>query len=260
MAVVHVSTFTDFLTAIAVSGDIVILDTDLDANAQEITDTVIINCAEIDGAGHTIYNVQCTRDIYVFRFSNVCNLHHCNIQNVLQTAGAALFACSRSDDIVITISNCILQGIFTGICRGQFYFLQCAFILQRTGALAFSYYYDSRTNLKLDKCYFKCDNINQNGICRVGRIIDCYFEGTINNPVANAYIFDVSGTNSVLNIFIKASNAVTVFYGGSMVSPCIYNADRVDSTITLRYEYTPLTDAQMHSASEIAATGFDIIV
>lgn len=258
MAVVHVSTFTDFLTAIAVSGDIVILDTDIDANAQEITNTVAIACAEIDGAGHTIYNVQCTRDIYPFRFDAVCTVHNCNWQNVLLTAGAALYQNSVSNRL-ITINNCAYQGIFTGICRGNFNFIKCAFNLQRCANHAFSYYYSGVT-LLLEHCYFKCDNISSAGVYRSTRARGCYFEGTLNNPNSNALIFDGYGDNSVYNIYVKSANSVTVYYGSSQDTPCIYNADRVDSTVTVSRPFIALTDAQMHSASEIAATGFSIIV
>lgn len=258
MAVVHVSTFTDFLTAIAVSGDIVILDTDIDANAQEITNTVAIACAEIDGAGHTIYNVQCTRDIYPFRFDAVCTVHNCNWQNVLLTAGAALYQNSVSNRL-ITINNCAYQGIFTGICRGNFNFIKCAFNLQRCANHAFSYYYSGVT-LLLEHCYFKCDNISSAGVYRSTRARGCYFEGTLNNPNSNALIFDGYGDNSVYNIYVKSANSVTVYYGNAQDTPCIYNADRVDSTVTVSRPFIALTDAQMHSASEIAATGFSIIV
>lgn len=258
MAVVHVSTFTEFLTAIAVSGDIVILDTDLDANAQEITATVSVNCDEIDGAGHTIYNVQCGHDIYPFRFDTVCTVHNCNFQNVLQTAGAALFQ-NTDRSRLITISNCAFQGLFTAVCRGNFYFRRCAFILQRTAGHAFSYYYSGVT-LFLEQCYFKCDNISSDGVYRSTRAKGCYFEGTLNNPNSNALVFDGYGDNSVYNIYVKSASPVTVFYGSGQETPCIYNADRVDSTVTVNRPFIPLTDAQMHSASEIAATGFNIIV
>lgn len=258
MAVVHVSTFTDFLTAIAVSGDIVILDTDLDANANEITATVTVNCAEIDGAGHTIYNVQCGRDIGVFRFNAVCNLHNCNFLNVLQTAGAG-FLQNTNNSNLITVNNCIFQGIFTIVSQGNFYLLRCGFVLQRTAYFAFTYYYSGVTPV-LELCYFKCDNINANGVYHGCRAVSCYFEGTLNNPNNNALIFDGTGDNSVYNIYVKSANPVSVYYGSTQSTPCIYNADRVDSTVTVNRPFIPLTDAQMHSAAEIAATGFSIIV
>lgn len=258
MAVVHVTTFTDFLTAVSVADDIVILDNDLDGNSQEITNTVAIACAEIDGAGHTIYNVQCTRDIYPFRFDAECNVHNCNWQNVLQTAGAALYQ-NTDRNRLITFSNCVYQGLFTGICRGNFSFIQCAFILQRNTGYAFSYYYSGVT-LYLEHCYFKSDNISSDGVYRSTRARGCYFEGTLNNPNSNALIFDGYGDNSVYNIYVKSANAVSVFYGSEQDTPCIYNADRVDDTITVNRPFIPLTDEQMHSAAEIAAVGFDIIV
>lgn len=258
MAVVHVTNFTDFLTAVTVAGDIVVLDNDIDGNAQEITSTVAIACAEIDGAGHTIYNVQCTRDIYPFRFDAACTVHNCNWQNVLQTLGTALYE-NTNKSRLITISNCAYQGLFTGVCRGNFNFIECAFVLQRCTNYAFSYY-ASGVTLLLEHCYFKCDNISSSGVYKSTRARGCYFEGTLNNPSNNALIFDGYGDNSVYNIYVKSANPVTVYYGSAEDTPCIYNADRVDSTVTVTRPFIALTDEQMHSAAEIAAVGFDIIV
>ncbi len=258
MAVVHVTNFTDFLTAVTVAGDIVVLDNDIDGNSQELTSTVQIRCAKIDGAGHTIYNIQCTRDIYPLRFYAECTVHNCNFNNVLQTAGGALLA-NTERSYLVTISNCAFQGLFTGVCRGNFYFTRCAFVLQRTAGHAFSYYYSGVT-VVLEQCYFKCDNISSIGVYFSTRAKGCYFEGTLNNPNSNASIFDGWGDNSVYNIYVKSANPVSIYYGSATDTPCIYNADRVDATITVNRPFIALTDEQMHSAAEIAAVGFDIIV
>jgi hypothetical protein len=185
-------------------------------------------------------------------------VHNCNFNNVLQTAGGSLFANVENSN-VITVSNCAFQGIFTGVSRGNFYFTRCAFVLQRTTLTSFDYYYSGVTPF-LEQCYYKCDNISSQGVYHSTRARGCYFEGTLNNPNSNAFIFDGYGDNSVYNIFIKSANPVSVFYGSVQETPCIYNADRVNDTITVNRPFIPLTDAQMHSASEIAATGFDIIV
>ena len=67
MADIHVSDIQSFKTALETADAKVILDNDLDFNSTTISDNFAkVEATEIDGQGHTLYNIQSESSSSVF--------------------------------------------------------------------------------------------------------------------------------------------------------------------------------------------------
>ena len=128
MATVHVTTAQQFLTAVAVEGNIVEIDSDLDFNA--IDAHVNIYCAEINGNGHSIYNIQSTNTTNILRFNRACTVTNIAFKNTLQTANAAFIWCGGSNGYIL-ITKCTFSGYYGRLASGRVSFDKCGVNIQR---------------------------------------------------------------------------------------------------------------------------------
>ena len=266
MATVHVTTAQQFLTAVAVGGNIVEIDSDIDFNG--IDAHVSIYCTEINGNGHSIYNIQSTNTTNIMIFNRACTVTNIDFKNTLQTANAA-FVSSR--DSLITFSKCTFSGYYGRLASGRVTFDKCGVNIQRCiGRLV----EDSNEYVpQLINCYIHCDlysNTSNGAIVgtaiRNGTVVNSYFSGNVANLANGATIFNLSSSskNNVFNIDITSDSniAISYVYGGSsdIANVSICNSDKISSNITVTYGYvTPMTDAQLKTPADVRATGFPLI-
>lgn len=266
MATVHVTTAQQFLTAVTVADNIIEIDNDLDFNG--IDAHVSIYCAEINGNGHSIYNIQSTNTTNIMIFNRACTVTNIDFKNTLQTANAA-FVSSRN--YLITFSKCTFSGYYGRLGSGWITFDKCGVNIQRCiGRLV----EDSNEYVpELLNCYIHCDLYSNTlsgaivGTSRyTGNVVNSYFSGNVANLANNAIVFNLSSNsrNNVFNIDITSDSniAIRYVYGGSYdtanVSLC--NSDKISSNINVTYGYvTPLTDAQLKTPADVRATGFPLI-
>lgn len=267
MATVHVTTAQQFLTAVAVEGNIVEIDNDIDFNA--IDAHIVIYCSEINGNGHSIYNIQSTNSTYILRFNRSCNVTNIDFKNTLQTANASfIWADSRAGTIV---TKCTFSGYYGTLGSGRVRFDKCGINIQR--CLGRLVEVSNEYVPELINCYIHCDLYSNTvngaivGTSRyTGTVVNSYFSGNVANLANNSTIFNLSGgsKNNVFNVTISATNSISIIYvyGGNgdaeHISLC--NSSKIGSNISVTYGYvTPLTDTQLKTPADVIATGFPLI-
>lgn len=119
MATVTVSTWADFVTAVAVTGDTVNIEPGTVWNMNEIAPlgagTVSINCAAINGNGAVIKAANITSDLLQFHKS--CTVRRLN---VLDFDGKA-YVMRVSGGATATLKKCSVTGIFNAVNSSVFY-------------------------------------------------------------------------------------------------------------------------------------------
>lgn len=267
MATVHVTTAQQFLTAVAVAGNIVEIESDIDFNA--IDAHIAIYCSEINGNGHSIYNIQSTNTTNILRFNRSCNVTNIDFKNTLQTANASFIWAGSSARTNVT--KCTFSGYYGRLGSGRVTFDKCGINIQRClGRLV----EDSGEYVpELIDCYIHCDlysNTSNGAIVGTSRytgtVVNSYFSGNVANLPNNATIFNISSgsKNNVFNLTLSATNSISIryVYGGNAdeenISLC--NSSKIGSNISVTYGYvTPLTDTQLKTPADVRATGFPLI-
>lgn len=267
MATVHATTAEQFLTAVAVADNIIEIDNDIDFNG--IASYPAMYCAEINGNGHSFYNVQATDRTSIFRFNQFCTITNLAFKNTLQTDFGSFIWGSHNGQVIVT--KCTFSGYYGLLASGYVTFDKCGVNAQRfLGRLVED---SGGAHPELNDCYIHSDlygSISDGMI--VGwsgvplQVDNCYFSGTVANTPNNANLFCITNTskNNVFNVDVTANNAVSIryVYGGSAdaanISLC--NSDKIGSNITVTYgNVTPLTDAQLKTPADVRATGFPLI-
>lgn len=267
MATVHVTTAQQFLTAVAVEGNIVEIDNDIDFNA--IDAHITIYCSEINGNGHSIYNIQSTNKNDILEFYKSCNVTNIDFKNTLQTANASFIWSSKNADTIVT--KCTFSGYYGRLGSGRVKFVKCGINIQRClGRLV----QDSQSYVPvLINCYIHCDlysNTSNGAIVGTaidkGTVVDSYFSGNVANLSNGATIFNLTNDskNNVFNVTLSSTNSISIsyIYAGSSdtanISLC--NSSKIGSNISVTYgNVTPLTDAQLKTPADVRATGFPLI-
>lgn len=119
MATVTVSTWTDFVAAVAVTGDTVNIEPGTEWDMNDIAPlgagTVSINCAAINGNGAVIKAANITSDLLQFG-------HSCTVRrlNILDFDGKA-FVMRVSGGATATLKKCSVTGIFNAVNSSVFY-------------------------------------------------------------------------------------------------------------------------------------------
>lgn len=258
MATVHVTTAEQFITAVAVEGDTIIIDNDLDFNG--ITVNVATKCAEIDGGGHSLYNIQSTTTNTPIFFERVCYMHNVAFVNVLQTQTAGFLNALTEGG---TVERCTFTGYFGRIGGGNITFSKCGINASRLlGNVVAA---NSTYVPKLYDCYIHADRysgtIAGSGANRV-EMQNCYFSGLVSNPNNNAVMFNTRNMqNCVFNVDITASESrtITLVDAVAAIGVSLCNSSKISSNITCTYGVTPLTDAQLKTPADVRATGFPLI-
>lgn len=271
MAVVHVTNWADFKSAIGVSGDTVIVDNDIDANGSYVTSAISIYCADIQGGGHTIYNIYANTNIFVGNTNSrhvVQDLNFANIDTSLASSGGAIFRGTGSAQY-IDVYRCSIQGNLKIVASGYTTFTSCAIVLGG-GSVHTQFANMSAGGPHFTNCYIDIGDYYQQSntvFTTYTYFKNCYVTGSW-RLTQNSYFFGNStpalSPNNVINIKFTADNPYTLRIfnqsGGTDVS--IYNIDRTSSNITITGGQNclfGLSDEHMRDPAAIAATGFPII-
>lgn len=269
MAVIHVSNWNDFKTAITGDGNTVILDSDLDANGDIITDRIYVHALEIDGQGHTIYNYTSTHngsDFYLdFYYNNNyinCAIKNLNFYNIVVGGENRSEAFFKARNGRFTITNCRLQGAINKelIQDCTLKMCSCTFTkLRYIGGI-------SDDNV-IEECWFDIgDNIctSDESYYR-GDIRYCYFKGSLDTKSLSSGRDIINGvcTSSIFNLELSDSseNIKTINLcsrGASNI--CLFNNDKINNSADVIYSipsnFTGLSDANLKNPVAVNATGF----
>ena len=251
MADIHVSDIQSFKTALETQGATVILDNDLDFNSTTISGNFAsVKAAEIDGQGHTIYNIQSASSSSVFS-SGVTSLitwHNVNFYNVLLLGNGYLISGYNVNNQKVLISECKVQGKLNRLFQ---YLNSSSSIEGGKGCVRSAFNINSDCRFQepvFSFCYFNFTASTSTwSTYTSARLYDCYLSGHANLPAQN--IVSSQSERNVINIYNDADTTPTL--QGSYI---LYNSDRATFTGGI-----PLTDAQLKDRDAVAATGFPIL-
>lgn len=267
MTTVHVTTAEQFLTAVAVADNVIEIDNDIDFNS--IATYPAMYCAEINGNGHSFYNVQSTNRTNIFRYNQACTITNLAFKNTLQTDFGSFIWGSNNGRVVV--SKCTFSGYYGLLASGNVTFDKCGVNVQRFLGRVLEDSGNYRPSL--NDCYIHADLygsipdgmvIGWSGVPL--QIDNCYFSGLVANVPNNAKLFCITNTskNNVFNVDVTAGDAVSIDYvnGGSadVANISLCNSDKIASNISVTYgNVTHLTDAQLKNPADVRATGFPLI-
>ena len=270
MAVVHVTTWSDFKTAVAGTNNQVIIDNDIMCD-EMISDSTMWNCESIDGQDHAIYNIQSTYNGSEFkagRVITISNLKFLNfalygvsyLRGMFQRGGTGKWFVFND----CKFQGMTLKGLFDDGCdcnRCSISLSSCRFLIadspERQGAY--------------NECWIDLGTVtckNNDSVIIWGDLRNTYVKGTINltNQKDDFVIIRGDVTSSVFNAYIKCdtSRAISLIrWNNSTNSTCLYNTDRIKtaSESDLNHRgWTGLKDSELKSATAVQATGFPIVV
>lgn len=266
MAIIHVTTADEFISALGDANEVYI-DNDIDFNGYQFTAATTVRGVTVHGQGHNLSNIQ-----YAYngpRFSQATSTSYwdeVNFVNCLcQNTYDAAFFDGRNGGMVF--DKCKFQGKFFNFTYRSVYFTKCSFAFEP--GLAWMHWSDGSGG-SYEQCYIDLKEQNGHQLTQQVSIKNCYFKGTItgqNAPLFNAgyQVF----VNNVINIELINSGTFQINYGGNPETVSIYNATKAaGATITPQNHIVGLPDSDMHveSAADvqrvseaIAATGFPIV-
>lgn len=276
MAVVHVTNWSEFKSAIATAGNTVIVDNNIDANGTYTTSTLTLAALSIQGNGYTIYNIMGSTTIFGGTNANSHSITDLNFANCDTSAASsstvgALFRAS-SASYPVNLTRCNIQGNLRYVGIGYVRLSSCAIVMAGSSHAGIVNNTTGSTGCYFESCYvdlgesYKLTGDALFGYCYM---YNCYFKGklilTASKNINGNYGSD-NNYNNVYNMYVSSDSEtartlrINGQTGGSAVS--IINADRIDDNITLANNtgVVELTDAQMKDASYISSTGFPIIV
>lgn len=251
MADIHVSTIQDFKTALQTAGATVLLDADLDFNSMTISSNFAsVQATEIDGQGHTLYNIQSASSSSVFATGTTSNVvwHNVNFYNLLLLGNGYLISGYNVSNQKVLISECKIQGKANRLFQ---YLNNVSSVEGGKGCIksAFNINSDCRFNEpSYSTCYFNlAESSNTWNTYQSINMIDCYLSGHAKFPAST--IMSSQSARNVINIYNDAATTPTL--QGSYI---LYNSDRATFSGGI-----PLTDAQLKDRDAVAATGFPIL-
>lgn len=251
MADIHVSSIDDFKTALQTADAKVILDNDLDFNATTISGTFAnVKATEIDGQGHTIYNIQSasSSSVFVAYVTSLITWHNINFYNFLLLGSGYLITGYNDYNRNVLISECKFQGK----AKNLFKQLNSTSSVEGGNGCV-----RSALNINSD-CHFQAPNYSQcyfilaessNTWDTSDRLLiyDCYLSGHARIPATT--ILSSSSQRNVINLYNDSNTTPTL--QGSYI---LYNSDRATFSGGI-----PLTDAELKNRDAVAATGFPIL-
>lgn len=251
MADIHVSDIQSFKTALETADAKVILDSDLDFNSTTISDKFAnVRATEIDGQGHTLYNIQSASSSSVFAAYTTSRItwHNINFYNVLLLGSGYLIAGYNASNHKVLISECKIQGKLNRLFQ---YLNDSSSVEGGAGCVrsAFNINSDCRFNEPTyTECYFILgESTGTFSTYRSLSMTDCYMSGHARFPAAT--IMSSLSARNVINVYNDADTTPTL--QGSYI---LYNSDRATFTGGI-----PLTDAELKDRDAVAATGFPIL-
>lgn len=268
MAVVHVSSWPDFKSAINVSGNTVLVDADMDAANDLISARISAKCDEIDGQGHTLYNFTSTHSDADFwstknNSEGYITLRNMNFYNIV-SGGSAARGFLDGNNHGFDIYNCRFQGILNKgiISRSRMTNCSCNFsaISRITGSMS--------DRVEISECWFDIgDSVAPSGafFCYASSIRFCYFKGKLDvkNFTSNGNVFRGDCQASICNIEITTSSESALSLNlcdRAAQDICLVNSDKIDlpytAILTIPGNFTSISDADLKTPAAVAATGF----
>lgn len=271
MAIIHVTTADEFISAIGTSGNEIYIDNDIDFNGTTFTTTTSVASVLVHGQGHNLSNIQYSYNGSRFYGAGASTWDEVNFINCLcQNTYDAAFFDGRNG--TFTFDKCKFQGKFFNFCYRAAIFTNCAFAFEDGLAwLAWS----NGTVQTFEQCYFDFKEQSSGhryftNTPNVSTVKNCYFKGTIhgqNNPPFS--IGNQKFINNVINFEFVDSGTFAFDSSGNPDEISIYNTTKAaGATITPLSHIVGLPDSDMHveSAADvqrvseaIAATGFPIV-
>lgn len=251
MADIHVSDIQSFKIALETTDAKVILDNDLDFNSTTISDNFAkVEATEIDGQGHTLYNIQSVSSSSVFEayVTSLITWHNINFYNFLLSGSGYLISGYNSSNPNVLISECKFQGKANNLFQ---YLNNSASVEGGNGCVRSAFNINSDCHFQVQiysLCYFIfAESSNSWNPSDLLIIYDCYLSGHARIPATT--ILSSSSQRNVINIYNDADTTPTL--EGSYI---LYNSDRATFSGGI-----PLTDSELKNRDAVAATGFPIL-
>lgn len=258
MAIVHVGNITDFIAAISVADNEVIVDNDIDAQDWAASETTV-RATKITGNDHSISNINHLANGNLFYFGANCTIDKLHLINFIcfNTSDAATF---HGRNYQATFNDCKFQGRFRNFAYRNINCNRCTFTFE--SGLKYAHWMES-SSVTWDQCYidFKVQTSNAFPV----------FAGTSDAVLNNCYFkgqLKASTTNGQFS-FVLANCVVNTDLVGTVTTPIstqttsritLYNSDKIGNvTITAKNNVIPLTDAQLKDPAAVAATGFPLV-
>lgn len=257
MATVQVNSWTEFVAAVAVSGDTVVCPEGAVWDMNEIAPGGVsgfqVNCAEVHGNGTEIKNLRLQSGITLAgNAAQTVDVLH--LTNLICETGAP-FGCTASVGTEARFSGCKFSGIlpqnaqyFCTVSRKNAYFSRCSFALEYgySGSSAAAI---SQTSASLTFCRVNVQLPN-------GALFYPFAEWSyvrIDCPaMRNLYIIGAA------NVYDGDLPQLTGVIGtASATYPSVYNRDSMPDFAGAA-NVLGVTEAQLHDAAYLASIGFPI--
>lgn len=290
MAIIHVTTVEEFLTAIGTSDAEIYIDKDIDFNGAPVSSSMYIVASTIHGQNHALTNINYTWSESCFQagYASTVTIEDLSFTNVYTDNGKADYRFLDGNVRGKFIFNrCKFQGLFYLFSFRSCEFNMCAFAFEDgLGSIA----YCEGQHVHFDQCYFdlkeQTTGFNQyiyygSSATTIMQVIDCYFKGKLtkfgDNANANSRFEGADPfmrvsyvSNCVFNLDIEDTRPVKFnYWDNSTQGVCIYNETKISApsvTATTDIAGLPNSDMQVTSAADvervsqaIAATGFPIV-
>ena len=271
MAVVHVSTWADFKTAVEGTDNQVILDSDIICD-ETLNGSSLWKCESIDGQEHAIYNIQSMWDGYEFGAGRTITISNCGFLNFTLYGTSrqyGMFKCTDYGAKYFIFNDCqfqgmTLKGLFGDGCvctRCSITLTSCRFLLSES--------YDKTS--EFNECWIDLGTVTPKGndsITMMAELRNTYIKGTLSlsDETSDYSVIRGNITNSVFNAYIKCTQTRIINLRYNNTSPgnvCLYNTDRIQVATESNFYHsgwTGLTDGNLKSATAVQATGFPIVV
>ena len=273
MAVIHVSSWNDFKTAITGEANTVILDSDIDASGDIINNRINVKALEIDGQGHTIYNYTSTHngsDFYIdFYYQGnyiTCAIKNLNFFNIVVGGESRSEAFFKAYHGRFTLTNCRFQGAINKELIQDCTMRQCSCSFTKL-----RYIGGISDDNSIEECWFDIGNniCTSNESYYRGNIKYCYFKGSLDTKSIKSGrdVFNGFCTSSIFNLELSDSseNIKTInLFSRDASNICLYNTDKLsfpaNVTLSDKKNFTGLSDASLKNPEAVNATGFNPFV
>lgn len=259
MATVTVSTWPDFVAAVAVTGDTVNIEPGTVWDMNEIAPlgagTVSINCAEINGNGAVIKAANITSDLLQFG-------HSCTVRrlNILDFDGKA-YVMRVSGGATATLKKCSVTGIFNAANSSIFY--------SDSGQIVFTADEPEYTGEKELGSMIDIISNNGSGICGayyagsvlVLRYTNLHYVGDFNG---SAYRHGVSVYDSLITGELNNAEFVSIQRTEINASGTLSSSSAVQTLVNSSKatiasgDFTAVTPEQMTDPAYLQSIGFPI--
>ena len=270
MAVVHVTSWSDFKTAVGGTDNQVIVDNDIICD-EMLSDTIVFNCTSVDGQGHAIYNIQSELGSAEFRAGRVVTISNLGFLNFV------LYGVSRNGMLVssdygsrwFNLNDCKFQGMtLKGLFDDGCTCTRCSVSLSSCRYLATSGY---QRPITLNECWIDVGTAtckDSDNYFIFADLRNTYIKGTLKLTSQNTQYDVIRGdvVNCIFNVFLKCTTSRVInlqYHDEGIRGVGLFNTDRIQTAadIDLHYSgWTGLTDGNLKSATAVKATGFPIIV